>query len=152
MARFDINGTLAGHPAAQALTPHQIGVWTLCGMWSSANRTAGKVPRNVAHGYGASDSDIAEMIRCGMWAQEGDDVAYAMPGLCRFIAGDWRPKVPRRIRKEVIARTSGACVQCGSTEEPQIDHIKPWSKGGTHALDNLQLLCGPCNRAKGARW
>ena len=55
-------------------------------------------------------------------------------------------------RATVIRRAGGMCAQCGSTEEPQIDHIKPWSKGGTHSLDNLQLLCGPCNRAKGDRW
>ena len=56
------------------------------------------------------------------------------------------------IRATVILRAGGMCAQCGSTDEPQIDHIKPWSKGGTHNLDNLQLLCGPCNRAKGDRW
>jgi len=29
------------------------------------------------------------------------------------------------------------------------DHIKPRSKGGSHALSNLQPMCSPCNVAKG---
>jgi hypothetical protein len=28
---------------------------------------------------------------------------------------------------------------------PQLDHIKPLSKGGTHTKDNVQLLCAACN-------
>lgn len=32
-----------------------------------------------------------------------------------------------------------------------LDHITPRSKGGLDADDNLQLLCGSCNRLKGAR-
>lgn len=33
----------------------------------------------------------------------------------------------------------------------EADHIRPHAKGGKTALDNAQLLCGPCNRAKSAR-
>lgn len=31
----------------------------------------------------------------------------------------------------------------------EVDHILPWSLGGTDTLDNLQPLCKPCNRIKG---
>ena len=31
----------------------------------------------------------------------------------------------------------------------EVDHIKPWSHGGTDDLWNLQPMCKPCNRAKG---
>ncbi|MCY3959311.1 MAG: HNH endonuclease signature motif containing protein [Chloroflexi bacterium] len=33
----------------------------------------------------------------------------------------------------------------------EVDHIVPKSKGGTDSLDNLQLLCGHCNKVKGNR-
>lgn len=32
---------------------------------------------------------------------------------------------------------------------PQIDHVVPRSRGGSNALANLVLACGPCNVAKG---
>lgn len=45
------------------------------------------------------------------------------------------------------------CAQCGYTSQHkglfQIDHIKPMSKGGLTMPENLQLLCGRCNRRKG---
>ena len=32
----------------------------------------------------------------------------------------------------------------------EVDHIRPWSQGGTDDLYNLQALCKPCNRDKKA--
>lgn len=36
-------------------------------------------------------------------------------------------------------------------EELTIDHIEAWSRGGRTVLSNAQLLCRPCNSAKGNR-
>ena len=33
-------------------------------------------------------------------------------------------------------------------DQLEVDHIDPWSKGGKSEFDNLQLMCGPCNRLK----
>ena len=30
----------------------------------------------------------------------------------------------------------------------EVDHIRPWSQGGSNELWNLQPLCRPCNRKK----
>ena len=53
-------------------------------------------------------------------------------------------------RRFILDRDGWACVYCGSTDELEIDHIVPFSRGGACSIDNAQVLCGPCNRSKGA--
>jgi hypothetical protein len=55
------------------------------------------------------------------------------------------------VRRQVFARDDYACRHCGRRSDLAVDHIFPWSLGGTDDLDNLQTLCRPCNSRKGAR-
>jgi 5-methylcytosine-specific restriction endonuclease McrA len=52
----------------------------------------------------------------------------------------------------MAAAQHGECAYCPALLIGRFhrDHIKPLSKGGAHEVANLQLLCGPCNLAKGA--
>jgi len=43
---------------------------------------------------------------------------------------------------------SQPCVNCESREHIHIDHIIPLSRGGRHAIGNLQPLCSFCNLSK----
>ena len=61
--------------------------------------------------------------------------------------------VPESVRYEVLKR-DGRCLLCGATpqdERLEVDHIKPRSMGGGNGADNLQTLCGRCNRGKSNR-
>lgn len=94
---------------------------------------------------------------------------YVMDLICD-VAGDlfWSPsdsagpKVPweytwgderswSAIRRFVFERDEYRCRHCGSWKELNVDHVHPRSRGGSDDPENLQTLCGPCNRKKGAK-
>jgi HNH endonuclease len=62
-----------------------------------------------------------------------------------------RRHVSLDIRRAVFVRDGGRCVQCGSGDRPELDHILAYSRGGPDTFDNLQILCKPCNVRKGAK-
>lgn len=53
--------------------------------------------------------------------------------------------------RKLFETWTGICPVCGKTSKPSLDHILPLSKGGTHTLSNLQLMCKPCNSKKGSK-
>tara|TARA_B100002003_G_scaffold244540_1_gene270801 strand:- start:559 stop:1035 length:477 start_codon:yes stop_codon:yes gene_type:complete len=61
-----------------------------------------------------------------------------------------RPSIPQKTKDKVWNRDGGKCVQCGSNENIEFDHIIPFSKGGSSTYRNLQILCEKCNRVKSA--
>jgi hypothetical protein len=62
-----------------------------------------------------------------------------------------RENLSIRKRFFVMKRDHFACVKCSASGygvRLEVDHIVPFAKGGTDALDNLQTLCFDCNRGK----
>lgn len=67
--------------------------------------------------------------------------------ICRVERG----KVTNRLRFAIYARDGYRCRKCGrKTNDLEIDHIIPISKGGKTTYDNLQTLCHRCNKQKGS--
>ena len=56
--------------------------------------------------------------------------------------------IPANVKREVWRRDEGKCVECGSKNNLENDHIIPVTKGGSSTARNIQLLCERCNRAK----
>jgi 5-methylcytosine-specific restriction endonuclease McrA len=63
-----------------------------------------------------------------------------------------RPREPisEAVRHEVWRRDQRRCVDCGSKANLELDHIIPWSQGGSNTARNLELRCETCNGKKGA--
>jgi hypothetical protein len=61
-----------------------------------------------------------------------------------------RAPIAQAVRLAVFRRDGGACVECGTTEGLQFDHVIPVALGGASTVENLQVLCAACNLAKGA--
>jgi len=96
-------------------------------------------------------NDQLAAIRLAVYERDG----YA----CRHCG--WMPDVPDDYR--------GWCALFGAAPPPkpgegrppsrrlaktrvlELDHIKPYSKGGAFTVKNLQALCSTCNGRKGAR-
>ena len=82
-----------------------------------------------------------------------------------FYTGAHRTDIPKRTdlgklpapathKNRLYGEQEGNCNGCRSHFEArnmEVDHIIARAKGGTDHLDNLQLLCGSCNRIKGNR-
>lgn len=56
--------------------------------------------------------------------------------------------ISKSVRLEVWRRDEAKCVNCGSNELLEFDHIIPVAKGGSNTARNVQLLCENCNRSK----
>lgn len=53
-----------------------------------------------------------------------------------------------RQRQELAEKSGDQCRRCGTRDDLVVDHIIPKSRGGTDAVDNLQILCWSCNAQK----
>ena len=91
----------------------------------------------------------------------GSVIQYVMDALiARGLYSDpanWTRVTPKKkvikhdLRRRVFERNAYRCVHCTTHLDLCVDHIKPESKGGTLAFDNLQTLCRSCNSSKGAK-
>lgn len=86
--------------------------------------------------YGKKDNEIANRLRIN------SDAFLTSP--------EWK-----ELRKWVLAKYGPKCMKCGYISRgklrPNVDHIKPRKLFPELALveDNLQILCGRCNKRKG---
>ena len=67
-------------------------------------------------------------------------------------SGRRRGVFPRNLKNGLFRAQKGKCAYCGRTHRSrylEIDHKYPVSRGGNDEIDNLQLLCTPCNMRKG---
>ena len=62
------------------------------------------------------------------------------------------PPKPTSHKHLLYGQQEARCAMCSTFTQfnvMEVDHILPRAEGGGDELENLQLLCGPCNREKG---
>lgn len=62
-----------------------------------------------------------------------------------------RPVSYRRHKDDVFRRDGFTCIYCSSAENLTLDHIVPFSLGGSDGIENLACCCRTCNSSKGAK-
>lgn len=92
----------------------------------------------------------ALLVTRGHREQQRIERAQAMVAMGTAPRGQVRGAIPDDLKQYVWRRDGGCCRQCGYQHELQYDHVIPVSMGGSTTAENLQILCGPCNRRKGA--
>lgn len=59
----------------------------------------------------------------------------------------------KKAKKTYLLKDYGSCCWWCETRLPvkklTLDHLRPKSKGGSNALENLRLACFPCNNSRG---
>ena len=75
----------------------------------------------------------------------------ARPGE-RMIRPTKRVPWPMGMKRELLKRQDYTCAYCGyrlNASKFEIDHMDPVIRGGSNDMDNLQVICRPCNMRKG---
>lgn len=123
------------------------------------NATASSVQRWVNCDEASAHSLLDEMVQTGLLDEEYDDeegcVRYFSGWLYRLTYGASLSRqersryIPKAVRIAVFERDQDTCQYCGITGvEMHIDHVQPFSRGGSNDIENLKLACAPCNISK----
>lgn len=70
----------------------------------------------------------------------------------RLVRPTMRIPWPQGLKRELMRRQDYTCAYCGHRRYPhqfEIDHIFPVVRGGSNDIENLQVICRPCNMRKG---
>ena len=77
------------------------------------------------------------------------DGRYLNDSIWQSICRVERGRVSNKMRFAIYERDGHRCKKCGRrTDDLEVDHIFPISKGGKSTFDNLQTLCHHCNTMK----
>ncbi|MCM6776254.1 HNH endonuclease [Nocardia sp. CDC159] len=122
-----------------------MGLWGLSLSWCLGNANDGAVPAGVIELFGASASLADALVEADLWTPSMDG--------WRFV--DWpriverSRNIPAAVRLAVMQRDGFRCQFCGATEALSLDHIIRFRDGGPDTIENLRVLCMPCNLERG---
>ena len=147
--RLDVDWDCAGW--VEALPPLSQLAWIklLCHVrrYGAAGRAVALTNRVASKKWDAPVEAVAAMLAAavssGAILMQDDMVVVTEWG--SFI--DHRPPMPAWLRRLVLERDNWTCAYCGR-DARTVDHVNPYSRGGTDDPDNLVAACKPCNSSK----
>jgi hypothetical protein len=122
-------------------------------LWERTLSDYGRSPRtyDCAH-YGLPVAAATFLGRFGTWKKARSAAfRFSLTGEVpdKIVPVSRRLSLSNRIRFLVFQRDLYQCRICkASGVKLEVDHIVPYSLGGSSDIDNLQALCVPCNRGK----
>lgn len=149
-----------------------MGVWVLCGTWSSRNLTDGFVPDDIVESFDDQHRLAGRLVEVGLWERvKGDDEdgyqfhdwEQANPTKSDVVAQRGHNARKAALHRDpalvaaVRARDLDRCRYCAqsvswrdrrSTASATYDHVEPT---GPNSLDNVVIACRGCNNRKGDR-
>lgn len=147
------------HPKVMGLPLSSVGLWVTVLSWSCKQQqnvlTLDALEEIVGDRTWGDRTDlhldVANLCAVGLWAHNGGGVYRIEEWDDMVVVKRRRLAIPAWKRCAVYERDGGACLECGTTVDLTLDHIHPFSKGGSDEMDNLRTLCRPCNSRKGAK-
>lgn len=138
---------------------------------SSSGRARKYCTQNCRHLYSKHKGTRPATQECGRCNSSIDmterlasgDLRYSVSTtLCATCAATTRPHRYGMTARQIADRDGTDCRWCGECVDfaltgsrtkwaPSVDHIIPWSRGGTNDPQNLQLVHRVCNAQKGVR-
>jgi 5-methylcytosine-specific restriction endonuclease McrA len=118
--------------------------------------------------FESKELDVSGTVTVPKFMERKDTIHKALQKVLKK-AADKQRQQPRRsrnfknietLRRDLYIAQIGRCPICGQTIDPKriqdgdyvhIDHIKPWSKGGSSTKGNAALTHATCNMSKGAK-
>lgn len=107
------------------------------------------------------DLDVEKLTKGWLWAifvaglnKKPEQWARAEALLSKLADGGRRPQISATRRQRIYARDGHRCRYCGKRVRRGsrfLDHMIPYSRGGTDLDENLVSCCRRCNYRKGAR-
>ena len=125
------------HPKLINLSDRAFRVYITSLCYAAECKSPGTLLKVIARRLNASHATLRQLIDAGLWSDGGDHYVLEDYGRHhRIVIGATRPRIDR-------AAVAGDAIH--------IDHIIPFSKGGSSEVGNLQPAHADCNLRKGAR-
>lgn len=139
-------------------------VWQRLGRQPTVNDMFPPLSRYSAHSYKRRFGGFRKALEAFVEASKATQPTSDQEAVARTRPSIQGPSDERvgsrsvgwRLRYSVLKRDRFTCQACGRSpaNDPgtvlEVDHVIPWSRGGSTNQSNLQTLCERCNGGKGA--